>query len=107
MGLSLYPIPTPVENVSNIWLYDWIMSFDGAFIDSKSYRYVLADLILSGLATGLIAWIILYVMQENYVEDVWYLIPGLIALGAVLALGLGIYGFLAMIIIEIISMNLV
>ena len=98
---------SPVENVSDIWLYDWIMSFDGAFIDSKSYRYVLADLILSGLATGLIAWIILYVMQENYVEDVWYLIPGLIALGAVLALGLGIYGFLAMIIIEIISMNLV
>ena len=100
---------SPLDNASDIWLYDWIVKTDEftIFSESTSFRYMILDIVGTGLAFALIASIIIWFMEEIHTEDGWKLIPGaifVIAAGFVL---LAIYGFVAMIVVEIISFNLV
>ena len=100
---------SPLDNASDIWLYDWIVKTDEftIFSESTSFRYMILDILGTGLAFALIASIIIWFMEESHTEDGWKLIPvAIFAIAAGFVL-LAIYGFLAMIIIEIISFNLV
>lgn len=103
-------IASPLENVSDIWLYDWIVGLDEGitfYSDSENYRYRLLDLLLTGLTFGIIALLIAWYQEENYVEEGWYAIPVLLGLASGAYIILCTWGFVAMIGIEIISLNLV
>ena len=100
----------PLDNVSDIWFYDFIVTVDEAFTfytDSISFRYRLIDLFVTGFTIGIIASGILWVQEENLVGDAWKLIPMGLFLASGIEFILSIYGFIAMIVNEIISLNVV
>ena len=100
----------PLDNVSDIWFYDFIVTVDEAFTfytDSISFRYRLIDLFVTGFTIGIIASGILWVQEENLVGDAWKLIPMGLFLASGIEFILSIYGFIAMIVNEITSLNVV
>ena len=102
---------SPLDNATDIWFYDWIIGSEDHFSfysDSESYRYRIADLLFTGLTVGLVAAVLFRYMEATFVDNSWwFFIPLILLLVSLPLLLLGVYGFIAMIIIEVISLNLV
>ena len=101
-------ISSPTDNVTDIWLYDWIIRFDDFltfYSDSTNYRYILVDLLATGATLLVPALIVYFVMEEN-LDEFGLLIPGAVVLLSCAHIILSLWGFIAMVGIEIISFNI-
>ena len=102
-------ISSPTDNVTDIWLYDWIIGFDDFltfYTDSTNFRYILVDLFATGATLLVPALIVAFIMEEEIVDEIWYLIPGAVGLFSCVHILLSLWGFIAMVGIEIISFNI-
>jgi len=113
VGFLIALFAAPVGNVNNIWLSDWIFRWGGeiGLFDSESYRHSIANLVIPSFLVG-----VFLAGTTAFFADVWgksggkflfgmTLLFGLASLGASGLLLLGIYGWIAMIFIELVSFN--